>query len=97
MSDDPFLMDDSLDEIRRQLDRIDDQIVELLGQRFELISKVSTIKKSQGMDVYQSNREQQILDRVLAKGREKGLNPLLLQALFLQIFAVSRRDQGKQV
>jgi len=90
-------MDFSLDEIRAQLDYVDDQIVDLLGERFELISKVSLLKKSQGLETYQSVRENQILDRVLKKGKEKGLNPLLLQALFLQIFAVSRRDQDKQV
>jgi chorismate mutase len=87
----------SLDDIRAQLDQIDDNIVDLLADRFKLISQVSAYKKAKGMPVYQSGRENEILDRVVGKGEDLGLNPLLLQALFLQIFAVSRRDQDKQV
>lgn len=90
-------MELSLEDIRRQLDEIDDELVELLGRRFELISEVSSLKKATGTEVYQSGREKEILDRVVLRGKAKGLNPLLLQALFLQIFAVSRRDQNKQV
>lgn len=90
-------MNFSLEELREKIDALDDQIVDLLGERFRLILEVSNLKKEQNLEVYQSSREQEILVRVLERGKQYDLNPLLLQALFLQIFAVSKRNQGKQV
>ncbi len=87
-----------LDELRSKIDSTDDRIVDLLGERFRLISQVSELKKREGIDVYHRGREQDILKRVVEKGTSLGLNELLLEALFMQIFAVSRRDQeGEQV
>lgn len=83
----------SLDDVRGKIDRVDDRIVELLAERFLLVSELSAVKRSEGLAVYQSDREREILTRLVAKGKTLGLNPLLLQALFLQIFAVSKRDQ----
>ncbi|MDP2624883.1 MAG: chorismate mutase [Candidatus Peregrinibacteria bacterium] len=83
----------SLDDLRLKLDVIDDQIVELLGKRFEVIAQVKEVKRILGTATYQQEREKEILKRVVAHGKELGLNSLLLQALFLQIFAVSKREQ----
>jgi chorismate mutase len=87
------MSDDSLDVIRTRLDTIDDQLVDLLGERFRLIANVSEVKQREGLDSYQPGREEAILKRVMARGIALGLNQLLLQAVFLQIFAVSKRQQ----
>lgn len=84
---------DPLAKIRIKIDAIDDQIVDLLGKRFECVLQVAELKKKQGTTVYRPGREEAILKRVLERGVKLGLNPLLLQALFIQIFAVSRREQ----
>lgn len=83
----------SLDQLRDQIDRVDDQIIDLLAQRFYLISQVGELKKELKLEAYQGGRETAILNRVVQKGGTLGLDRLLLQALFLQIFAVSRRNQ----
>ncbi|EKD92485.1 MAG: hypothetical protein ACD_28C00420G0007 [uncultured bacterium] len=82
-----------LDQLRQQIDKIDDQIVALLGQRFRLSLEVGTLKRKLNVTTYQAEREATILKRVVEQGSTLGLDRLLLQALFLQIFAVSRRDQ----
>lgn len=84
---------DSLEQIRQRIDRLDDQIVDLLGERFELIAGIAELKKKSGGTVYQPKREEEILNRVVARGKALGLDGLLLQAIFLQVFAVSRRKQ----
>ncbi len=85
----------NLDDFRVGIDRIDDQIVNLLGERFELISQVKEFKKKEGIATYHPGREQEILDRVEKNGEKLGLNKLLLHALFLQIFAVSKKEQNE--
>lgn len=86
-------MNSTLEDFRQEIDAIDDQIVELLGRRFTIISEVKRVKQQMGATTYQPDREKKILERVVAKGRELGLNPLLLQALFIQIFSVSKKEQ----
>jgi chorismate mutase len=82
-----------IDQLRGKIDALDDQIVDLLGERFHLTGEVGELKKKEGEAVYQSGREDAILKRVVARGKKLGLDGLLLQALFLQIFAVSKRKQ----
>ena len=84
-----------LDDLRRKIDHVDDKIVDLLAQRFKLISELSEIKKRDGLSPYQIERERDILKRVVERGGQNGLNRLLLQALFLRIFAVSKREQAQ--
>ncbi|HCW32083.1 MAG: hypothetical protein UT36_C0008G0044 [Candidatus Peregrinibacteria bacterium GW2011_GWF2_39_17] len=84
---------DPLSNYRTKIDEIDDQIVELLGQRFDLILKIKNKKRKLNIAVYDQSREEKILKRVIKKGTALGLNPILLQALFIQIFTVSKRNQ----
>lgn len=84
-----------LNDMRGKIDAIDDRIVKLLGERFQLISQVSELKKREGIEVHQQGREDDVLRRIIKKGAALGLNELLLEALFMQIFAVSKRDQSK--
>ncbi len=84
-----------LDDLRRKIDHVDDKIVDLLAERFKLISELSTVKKGNGLSPFQVERENAILKRVVERGGQNGLNRLLLQALFLQIFAVSKREQAQ--
>ena len=90
--------EDALQQFRVRIDAIDDQIVDLLSERFQVVSEVAEFKKQKGLKIYHSGREQDILKRVSGKGKKLGLNTLLLEALFMQIFSVSKREQrDKQV
>lgn len=83
----------SLDYYRQKIDAIDDQIVHLLGERFKVVSELGQIKKKMALNAYDPSREQKIIERILIYGEKLKLNPILLQAIFLQIFAVSKQNQ----
>ncbi len=53
-----------LNAIREEIDKIDDQLVELLEKRSQLACDVARYKKENNMQVFQQGREQFILDRV---------------------------------
>lgn len=53
-----------LNEIRKDIDAIDDQIVKLLEQRSQLAVDVAKYKKENHMQVMQQGREQFIIDRI---------------------------------
>lgn len=55
-----------LEAIRREIDEIDDKLVELIAKRSELACDVARYKKENNMQVFQQGREQFILDKVTA-------------------------------
>ncbi|MCB1756236.1 MAG: prephenate dehydratase [Gammaproteobacteria bacterium] len=79
---------DTLDDVRVEIDRIDAQLEELISQRARCAERVAAIKLSQGLDTafYRPEREAQILRRV----RENNPGPLgddVMVRLFREIIS----------
>jgi chorismate mutase/prephenate dehydratase len=53
-----------LEELRKQIDHIDSQIVKALNKRAEVILKIRELKKKLGRGIYSPEREQQVLERL---------------------------------
>ena len=76
-----------LKELRNKLDAIDDQILDLLNNRMELVHQVGVLKANSGGAIYRPEREKEIIKRL--ETRNKGLlNNAAIEALFLEIFAI---------
>lgn len=82
-------MNQSLDELRQQIDSIDDQLLELLNHRMQIVKEVGKLKKTQNTVIYRPEREKQIIERLQQKTAGL-LNREALEAIFLEIFAASR-------
>ena len=52
-----------VDDLRRRIDQIDDQLMKLLNSRSACAVEIGRIKRQIGMPVYQPDREKWILDR----------------------------------
>ncbi len=61
-----------LDEVRAQIDEIDDQLIKLLTRRMDCSLKVAKIKAAEGMEIYHPKREELIFNKVRQKGGEYG-------------------------
>jgi chorismate mutase/prephenate dehydratase len=55
----------SLNDLRQALDRIDNEMMSLLAQRASLILQVADFKKQHGGPVYDPEREEAIIARLL--------------------------------
>src|SRR5256714_12454348 len=55
-------MADDIDKLRRDIDRVDDELLSLLNQRAALASRIGKLKK--GAPAYRPEREAQILRRM---------------------------------
>jgi chorismate mutase len=53
-----------LDELRRRIDALDEQLVRLLSERAACALEIGRVKKQAGMDVYQPAREAEVLAHV---------------------------------
>lgn len=79
----------TLESLRSEIDSLDDQLLTLLNQRMELVRKVGELKRSTNAVIYRPEREKQIIDRLY--NQNNGLmNRAAIEAIFLEIFAVSR-------
>ena len=54
----------TIDDWRRRIDAIDQKLVELLNERAQCAIEIGHLKRSQGLPVYQPDREQEILANV---------------------------------
>ena len=84
--------EEALVEIRKRLDSIDDKLLGLLNERMKLVHKVGEIKAKSGGAIYRPEREKSIIDRLDSINKKNGglLNRSAIEALFLEIFAISR-------
>lgn len=58
----------SLDDLRRRIDVIDDQILSLLEQRASVLSDVARSKQAKGLPLHDPEREREVLERLAGRG-----------------------------
>lgn len=82
---------EDLKELRREIDAVDRQMVELFRRRMEITRQVGEYKAAQGLPVLDQARERQVLTE---KGELAGeeLRPAVIK-LYQTIMALSRRQQ----
>ncbi len=78
--------------LRDTLDLIDNEVLSLLNKRMEIVHKVGQLKAQSGGAIYRPERERAIIDRLeeLSISTSGSLNRTAIEALFLEIFAISR-------
>lgn len=82
-----------LEELRNNLDILDDKIVELYLQRMEIIEKVAIAKKKENVPTNVSAREKSILNRVTENADEE--KKIYVKRLFETIFETSKAYQTR--
>jgi chorismate mutase/prephenate dehydratase len=79
----------TLDQLRDEIDSLDNELLKLINRRMEVVHKVGELKNSTGGAIYRPEREKAIIERLDAQNDGK-LNKSAIEAIFLEIFAVSR-------
>src|SRR5258705_2380792 len=54
----------SLEDLRRQIDALDDQIVPLLNARAQIVVQIGKLKQQSGVPIYAPDREKAVLEKV---------------------------------
>lgn len=87
----------TLEELRRDIDRVDEVLVRLLNERARCACEIGRIKKEQHVEVYQPDREKQVLDHVRGVAVEGPLDPEAIVRLFERIIDEARRLERRVV
>lgn len=87
----------TLDNLRRDIDRVDEVLVRLLNERARCVCEIGRLKKDQGIEVYQPDREKDVLTHVRTIGSEGPLGPDAIARLFERIIDEARRLERRVV
>ena len=82
-----------LQELRKEIDRIDREIVELYLKRMETAEAIGAWKRKNGMAVRDPERERQLLDKVAEMAGTE--NEAGIRELFTLLMAQSRSRQQR--
>ncbi len=88
----------NLSELRKQIDSIDNEIIKLLNKRMEIVKKVGELKNTTNAPIYRPEREKEIIERLTEISKKEGgvLGKEEIEAIFLEIFAISRALERKE-
>lgn len=86
---------ESLLELRQQIDMIDDEILNLLERRMKVADNIGLVKKDNNIRILQTNRWDEILKSMMIKGEKKGLSEEFIDRLFRAIHQESINHQTK--
>lgn len=87
----------ALAKLRARIDETDQKILEIVGKRMKIVEEVGALKRDKNVAILQTQRWQEILERMLSVGREKGLNEDFVLRLFKAIHQESIRHQGQVI
>ena len=74
-----------LGQVRVEIDRVDNALVELIAERFGYVERAWQIKLGLKQEANVPWRNQQVIDKVRARAEARGLPPDLCEALWRQM------------
>jgi len=86
---------ESLDILRTKIDEYDNQLIELLAERMKMADQIGAFKKENNITILQSERWNQILDKILAKANQLGLSETFVRKYIEAVHLESINHQNK--
>lgn len=80
-------------QLRKQIDELDNQLMELLSKRMRVCREIGQYKKEHNMTVLQTTRYNEILDKRGAQGSLCGMDADFVKSVFEEIHEESVRQQ----
>lgn len=77
---------ESLEEVRANIDRIDDEIIRLIAERGSYVVQASAFKKSED-GVKAPKRVEAVIQKVRSKASEYGADPDMVEALYREMIS----------
>ena len=87
----------TLDDLRDDINRIDEVLVRLLNERGRVACEIGRLKKELGIDVYQPDREKEVLAHVRGIAVEGPMGSDAIARLFERIIDEARRLERRVV
>lgn len=90
-------IDGRLSQLREQIDRMDDQLLQLLSRRMEISDEIGTYKKEHKLSILQMKRWNEIMERLSDKSKKLRLSDEFIHQYFNAIHMESIRRQNSVI
>lgn len=83
----------TIEELRQRINQLDEKLVELLNERAHCALEIGKLKQALGLEVYQPEREAEVLRHVQSHGQQTGspLEGAAIVRVFERIIDEARR------
>ena len=90
---DEHVSTEGISQLRKQIDELDNQLMELLAKRMSVCREIGYYKKDHNMTVLQASRYNEILEKRGVQGSLTGMSPEFVAKVFESIHEESVRQQ----
>lgn len=87
----------NLDDLRHEIDKIDDNIIYFICKRLQLIKKIAIWKTKNNLSVIDKSREHEIINRILKKADKYQIDQKLIHKLFKLLIYESKEIQKRKI
>lgn len=87
----------TLNNLRAQIDITDQSILDILDNRMKISKKIGILKKSKNVAILQNKRMEEIFEKMIVEGQERGLSKNFISKIFKAIHQESINQQGKVI
>ena len=81
-----------LESIRREIDRLDLSLLDLLHRRLALAGRAAGVRSAHALGSTDHAREAALVRRAASLARERGLDPEIVREIFWKLIALSHRS-----
>lgn len=85
----------ALEQLRQQINHLDDEMMQILSQRMKLAEKIGLYKKENNITILQTSRWNEILERAFKRGEKIGLSKEFITKYFDAVHMESINHQNK--
>jgi chorismate mutase len=85
----------ALEKLREQINQIDDELIQLLGQRMKIADQIGEYKKANNITILQTNRWNSILEKAFAKGEKLHLSKEFITKYYDAVHMESINHQNR--
>ena len=86
-------MDNKLQQLRRNVEQIDSQIIALIGERQKLAPQFARVKRELKLPLHQQQRELDLIKRYMVLGKKSNIPATVIQKIFPILFHASLERQ----
>lgn len=83
----------SLKNVRKKIQNIDDQIIELIAKRTDLAEDVLGAKKKEGTDINDEGQREVVLKRMVEAATERGMDAGAMKRIYVVLIEMSTERQ----
>ncbi len=84
----------ALEKLRQQINHLDDELMQIIGQRMKIAEKIGQYKKDNNITILQTNRWNEILERAYAQGEKMKLSREFITRYFDAVHMESINHQN---